>query len=76
MVAAGFSDFSVIDGQNTYTRSDYEHKCNILPVSINEKDTPQDEATLVEAVCKEECEPTIVFIDGSCIKNGAKWNWS
>ena len=71
MVAADFSDFSVIDGQNTYTRSEYEHKCNILPVSINERDTPQDDATLAEVVCKEECGPTTVFIDGSCIKNGA-----
>ena len=35
MVAAGFPDFSVIDGQNAYTRSEYEHKYNIQPVSIN-----------------------------------------
>ena len=61
MIAAGFSGSSVIDGQNIYTRSEYEQKCNIVHVSINEK----DEVTLV--VYKEaECEPTTVtvFIDG------------
>ena len=90
MVTAGYADFTVYDGQNTYSREDYERNrikhtglSELLKASnrVDKISTDGDDLQIGDTrVINEATEikqPILhntihtVYIDGSCIKNGA-----
>ena len=91
MVTAGYADFTIYDGQNTYSRDDYEQNrlkhvglSALLKASniVDTKVTGTDGVDLQVCGTRVTTEPTenqqltqqkvhTVYIDGSCIRNGA-----
>ena len=90
MVTAGYADFTIYDGQNTYSREDYEQNrlkrvglsallkaSNIVDNKITDGVDLQvcDTRVITEPTENQQLTPhnTVhtVYIDGSCIKNGA-----
>ena len=92
MVTAGYADFTIYDGQNTYSREDYEQNrlkhvglSALLKASniVDTKVTGTDGVDLQVCDTRVITEPTenqqltqhnkvhTVYIDGSCIRNGA-----
>lgn len=82
MSSSGYSDFNVFDGENTYSRSAYEQSrghrsctldTNTMEHESTEKDASENEGVDVQIDQNIEHQDTIptVYIDGSCIRNGA-----
>ena len=76
MVAAGYSDYSVFDGNNTYSKVEYEQdKGYQLHTAVSSKEKEMTQLKDSENTEKPETEhqlqiPT-VYIDGSCVRNGS-----
>ena len=75
MESAGISEFHVFDGQQTLSKKEYEKQIayeNAESESMTVKDTLQNETKLVEVIYGDHVkEVTTVYIDGSCVRNGA-----
>ena len=83
IISSGYSDFNVFDGENTYSKSIYEQGRGQQPCTLNinameyeptKKDgTSEHENTTAQADLNSEQQDRIpiVYVDGSCIRNGA-----
>ena len=81
MSASGYSDFNVYDGETTFSKATYEQGRVQQPCTSNmnimENDAAgnvcENESTTVQIDISEEHQNKIprVYIDGSCIQNGA-----
>lgn len=77
MEIAGIQEYKIYDGQNTFSRRDFEEslEChNITMDHVSAIKTPEKEQTIktFEPVsCPKQNKTCSVFIEGSCIGNGS-----
>ena len=78
MTSAGYSDYSVFDGENTYNKIDYEqsrgHQLCALNTDSRVDESTENKTSTIRDITdtNQESHDTIptVYIDGSCIRNG------